>query len=150
MADKKEGVNHPADGPEEAAIRKIDAKLEEAVNGRDLVTLGKMFADDYTYTHSSGLHQTKVQHLKTVDGYTDFTMRDIMADDIEVHGEIAVVQGHTKLAKTGDAHPHCRRWIRVYRRKDGGWQAVSTRVVPADDMQDVPTSVAQTKVPAAH
>ncbi len=130
----KEGVLQSTEGPEEAGLRTLDAKLEEAVFGRDLATLGTMLADDFTYTHSSGLHQTKSEYLQRVTGYTNFTMLDILADDIEVHGDIAVVQGHTLLAKTGDAHPHGRRWVRVYRRKDGGWQAVSTRVVPADDL----------------
>lgn len=112
------------------AIEAVNKKIEEAVVSKDLASLDALYADDFVFTHGTGLVQTKCQWLDSLrSNETRFLSRQLDSTSIELHAEIAIVTGRLLVCRqleTGEAR-YGFQYVRVYSMKTGLWQLISHR-----------------------
>jgi ketosteroid isomerase-like protein len=134
-------------------IRELEAELNRAVVAGDVAAFDRLFADDFTHGSQSGRFRTKAEWMSGrqpgESAYVSFESTNVQ---VRVAGETAVVTGlSTPQWREGDRIASGRfRFLRVWARRDGGWQAIafqSTEVPVADqtptpedalDMDDPP------------
>ncbi len=119
-------------GPEQAAegeIRKLEAEFNEAIVKADLEAFDRLMADDFTHTNQSGKFRTKAEwlanHKPGRSAYDAFEVDDL---DVRVYGDAAVVTARsTPKGRTSTGEPITGqfRFLRVWARRDGRWQAVA-------------------------
>jgi ketosteroid isomerase-like protein len=116
----------------------VDAERCRALLAKDVATLERITADDYTHVETNGGIRSKAQFLSLM-GNPDlvFTSWVIEENHVRVYGATAVVTGryhNTVRTAAGEQPPKHARHIRVYRRSaDGSWQNVAhqaTRLEP--------------------
>ena len=115
-------------------------KASQAVNDASLIkkdraTMERLYADDYTYTHSNGTVANKAQDI-AASLSSDQAWTAHRSDDLKVrmYHDVAVVTGISTL--TGSAKGYAsgpRRFTEVWVRRSGRWQLVSgqSTLVPA-------------------
>ncbi len=128
--------NNPAD--EKALMSTLEA-MAKATIAKDVATLGKLYGDDLTYSHSSALTETKTEVLKAVQGPSQAEFMKFSETTIRVYGDVALVKGvcdfrNGQPGKMLDNHLNIL-WVLV-RRPAGpfGWQIVArqtTRIGPS-------------------
>jgi uncharacterized protein (TIGR02246 family) len=124
----------PASTSAEQAVRAADAARIQATVSNDLEALEKLLGDDLTYTHSSGVLESKAQVLgKLRSGATRY--HTIVPSDVQVriYGDTAVMTGRAAVNVTVDGKTQdlLLQFTSVYVQRDGAWQFVawqSTRV----------------------
>lgn len=113
-----------------ATIEAVNKKIEEALVSKDLATLSALYADDFVFTHGSGLVQTKSQWLDALrSNETRYLSRQLDSTSIELHAEIAVVTGRLLVCRQSEAGEarYGLQYVRVYSMKTGLWQMISHR-----------------------
>lgn len=113
-------------------LRMLDASIDELATSGDFEKLAGCLADDFRYNHSTGLSQSKdewLEGLKPLVGRRDRIAGSIQ---VEMHGDLAVVYGDLDVVWKDGRHAF-DRYVRVYRKTNGDWRAVSQRTVPAHD-----------------
>ncbi len=123
-----------ADSDDERDIMQCDDRRFKAMVRGDRATLRMALADDLTYTHSSGRHETKAQFLASLAmGQLSYKSIIPEARSVHVYGGAGIVTGTARMeiaARGQDAHFRIR-YIAVYVRAQDRWQLVawqSTRV----------------------
>ena len=129
-------VNNPAD---EKAVMATLETMAKATIAKDVATLGKIYGDDVTYAHSSGLTETKAEVLKGIQGPSQAEFMKFSDTTIRIYGDVALAKGITDFrnGQPGtllDNHLNIL-WVMV-RRPLGphGWQIVArqtTRIGPS-------------------
>jgi hypothetical protein len=108
----------------------VNRAIEEAVLSKDIARLEGLYADDFMFTHGTGLVQTKDQWLDSVRGSeTRFLQRQLENTMVELHPEIGIVTGRLlvhRQTETGEVR-YGLQYVRVYSLKTGVWQLVSHR-----------------------
>jgi ketosteroid isomerase-like protein len=116
----------------EAQLRELDAKIDELASTGAFDALGALLAADFRYNHSTGLSQSRSEWLDGLKPLAGRRDRIASSIDIELHGDVAVAMGDLDIVWQDGRHNY-DRYVRVYRRTDGQWLAVSQRTVPARD-----------------
>jgi len=117
-------------GPEEAAVLAAQKERLQAMVRSDLDALGRLLPDDLTYTHASGVADTKASLLASIAaGKLKYKSFDPGQPRVRVYGNTAVLTGtatvQVESATIGPA-PFQILFTDVYVRKpDGRWQAVA-------------------------
>jgi uncharacterized protein (TIGR02246 family) len=128
------GQGAPADTAAEQAVRAVDAARIQATVSNDMQALDNLLGDDLTYTHSSGVMESKAQVLDKlrsgVTRYHTITPSDVQ---VRVYGDTAVMTGRAAINVTVDGKTSdlLLRFTSVYAHRDGKWQFVawqSTRI----------------------
>jgi ketosteroid isomerase-like protein len=128
-----------AKSPETKAVMATLESMAKATIEKDVATLGRIYGDDVTYEHSSGLTETKEQVLKNIQGTSKAEFMKFTQTDIRVYGDVALAKGIVDFrnGQPGamlDNHLDIL-WVMV-RRPAGphGWQIVArqtTRIGPS-------------------
>ena len=117
----------PSENPE-PAIRKLVTERDQAIQGADVATIDRIYADDYISTSSSGLMRTKAQVIEDFKSGA-LKIESISSDDVNVrqHGDTVIVTGRmTSKGKDRDREVSGEnRFTQVYVRKNGRWQLVA-------------------------
>jgi len=111
-----------------AAIETVNRRIEEAVVSKDLASLEALYADDFMFTHGTGLVQTKRQWLDSLrTNETRFLSRQLDSTSIELHTDIAIVTGRLLVCRQSEAGDmrYGLSYVRVYAMKTGLWQLIS-------------------------
>lgn len=113
-------------GPEPAAAVAAahDARIAATISA-DLSALGAMMTDDLTYTHSSGVTETKAEFLEALhSGKYVYRKIDAGQRRIRVHGEAAVVSGpcHLVIEPGGKRSELDLYFSELYVRQGGVWK----------------------------
>jgi ketosteroid isomerase-like protein len=99
-----------------------------AAEKNDLEALGKLLADDLTYTHSTGVLETKAVFLDSLkSGKLQFKKIEPADLQVRVYGTTAVINGTAKLSVVSDGQPkevHAR-FTDVWVSHGGRWQMVA-------------------------
>lgn len=129
-------ANDPAD---EKAVMATLETMAKATIAKDVATLGRIYGDDVTYSHSSGLTETKAEVLRNIQGPNQAEFMKFSDTTIRVYGNVALAKGVTDFrnGRPGnmlDNHLNIL-WVMV-RRPQGphGWQIVArqtTRIGPS-------------------
>jgi ketosteroid isomerase-like protein len=121
---------------EASAVANIERELVAAIAQKDLATYDRIVADDYVVFDSSGKQLTKAEIVTSyrsgTRGYTGLEIYDVFA---RVFGDTAVVTAKTKGFRHEDGKdvPNRVRYIRVFSRRGGRWQAVTQMSAPIEN-----------------
>ncbi len=108
----------------------LNAEVDAAVVARDLERLKKIYADDFVFTHGTGLVEGIEGWLRTVsDTSLHYLERAQDSTHVEVHKGVALASGRMliKRAQKGDTARYGIWYVRVYQQKQAGWQMISHR-----------------------
>lgn len=107
--------------------------LAASVVALDFATLDSLYADDFVFSHSTGVVETKADWLKFLKDNPDFyTSRVVDSIKVELHDNVAVTSGRLHI-KTSAENPERQEflvwYIRVYEHRDERWQLLSHRSI---------------------
>lgn len=110
-----------------------EESLAASVVALDFAALGNLYADDFVFSHSTGVVETKADWLKFLkDNPTFYTSRVVDSIKVEPHGNVAVTSGRLHI-KTSSENPERKEfliwYIRVYEHRDDRWQLLSHRSI---------------------
>jgi hypothetical protein len=119
----------------ERELMALDQAYNDAQVKKDRATLERLWADDYSYTHSNGSVMNKAQDIAdTMSG--DMTWTAAKLDDLKVkrYGDVGVVTG--QLTMQGSAKEYAsgpRRFTDIFVLRNERWQLVGgqTTLIPA-------------------
>jgi hypothetical protein len=109
----------------------------EALLDPDLATLDRLFAEQLSYAHSSGVRDTKSEYLGKIEsGYYDYRRIDHPVERVEVVGGAVVVIGRMTADLTVQGVPKTidNLALAVWTSAAGEWQLLayaSTPLLPA-------------------
>lgn len=117
---------------EKSLLQTLNQRIDEAVVKKDLPALENWYADDFVFTHGTGLVEGKSSWLKTVgDTAVHFIARVHDSITVEMHGKTAIVYGKLSVqrgAKSGIS-AYELWYVRVFVCRKKHWQLVSHRTV---------------------
>jgi len=123
-----------ADSDDERDIMQCDDRRFKAMVRGDLTALRLALADSLTYTHSSGVHDTKAQFLDALTlGQLSYKSIIPEARSVRVYGGAGIVTGTAgmEIIARGQDTRFRIRYLAVYVKAQDPWQLVawqSTRV----------------------
>jgi len=112
----------------EQEIRQRETRRFEALVRGDFGTLDEIFSDDLTYTHASGVYESKAQIMANLKSgqvkYESLTPEDVL---VRVYGTTGVVTGvaRVKVQVKGEHLSLQLRFTNVYVKKGDRWQMVA-------------------------
>jgi ketosteroid isomerase-like protein len=109
-------------------IRLLESRRYRAMCEADAATLGELLADSLVYTHSYGGADTKASYLDGIRS-KKWVYRNIERpiEDIQVHGDCAVVTGQIRIELLSDGKPKTlnSRFTNVWVKVTKGWQMIA-------------------------
>ena len=114
-------------------IRLLESRRYRAMCEADAETLEELLADSLVYTHSYGGADSKASYL---DGIRSkkwiYQQVERPIEDIQVHGECAVVTGQVRIQLLSSGQPKKlnSRFTNVWVKGAKGWQMVAWQSTP--------------------
>lgn len=110
----------------EQAVRQVEDRRISATIANDFATLDAVLADDLTYTHSSGVVDTKASYVESLrSGKTKYESIDRLPSLVRVYGNTALITGSAIVGLRGLAAPLSLRYTLAYVMRDGQWRMVA-------------------------
>jgi len=113
-------------------VDELNRKVDRAVVQKDIAVLQEIYADDFVFTHGTGLVDSKASWIKNIqNSLTKFLSREHDSTQVEMHGSIAIVTGRllvSRESKEGSAK-YGLRYVRVFALRKRKWQMISHRTV---------------------
>jgi ketosteroid isomerase-like protein len=112
----------------EQEIRQHETRRVEALVRGDFGTLDEILSNDLTYTHASGVYESKAQIMANLKSgqvkYESLTPEDVL---VRVYGTTGVVTGvaRVKVQVKGEHLSLQLRFTNVYVKKGDRWQMVA-------------------------
>ena len=122
----------------EADLAGLDVSIDELASKGEFEALSALLADDFYYSHSTGLVQDKQTWLDSLVPLVGRRDRVASVVGVEMHDDVAVVKGDVDIVWR-EAPTKYNRYVRVYRRIDGAWRAISQVTTPAVDREPAKT-----------
>jgi ketosteroid isomerase-like protein len=114
---------------DEAEVLKLDEAWNEAYRQHDRSPLAMILADDFNGATALGEPITKAALMVNPPGRA---LSVIFSDrEVRVFGNAAITRGRLRLELQGRSVD--QRFLRVFAKRDGGWQAVSVAVTPVPE-----------------
>jgi ketosteroid isomerase-like protein len=117
-----------ADSDDERDIMQCDDRRFKAMVRGDLTALRLALADSLTYTHSSGVHDTKAQFLDALTlGQLSYKSIIPEARSVRVYGGAGIVTGTAgmEIIARGQDTRFRIRYLAVYVKAQDRWQLVA-------------------------
>lgn len=119
-------------GTAQDLVRALDEQIDALASAGELERLVELLAADFVYTHSTGQTQGRGEWLESLRPLAGRRQRLAHDAAVELHGDVAVTKGDLDIV-WNDGRVALDRYVRVFRRQDGRWQAVSQRTFAAPD-----------------
>jgi ketosteroid isomerase-like protein len=114
---------------DEAQILRLDNEWNEAYRRRDRSPLAHILADDFTGLTALGEPITKA--LLMINPSADMVKSVTFSEQyVRVFGDTGVSRGRLQIELNDGRIAIDQRFMRVFARRDGSWQAVSVAVTP--------------------
>ena len=114
-------------------IRALEDRRYQAMIEGDLATLDALLGDSLVYTHSSSVVDGKASYLEALRA-KKFVYRKVErpVENIQVHGDTAVVTGEVRLDVLLEGNPRAlrSRFLNVWVKGPKGWQMVAWQSTP--------------------
>ena len=126
--------NEASDGIEKEKIMQLERDWGDALAKRDLVALDHILGDDHSVITKDGSVLTKAQELAKHGESTD-ELFDFEPMKVRVFGDTAVVTGgHREKSQYNgrDTSGHYR-WMDVFVKRNGRWQAVASELTRVEE-----------------
>jgi hypothetical protein len=114
--------------PADAVVKAAELARFEAATKNDLDALGKLLADDLTYSHSTGVLETKEVFLDSLkSGKLQFKKIEPADLQVRVYDKTAVINGTAKVSVVSEGKPKdiSLRYTDVWVNRAGKWQMVA-------------------------
>ena len=117
-----------ASSDDEARKRAVIATEQQRVDALvhdDFAALGRIFADDMTYSHSSGEIDTKTSYLKKLTtGALKYKSLEHSGLTVRLYGDTAILTGMTKVysVAAGVDNKPVLNFLTVYVWREGAWR----------------------------
>ena len=111
-------------------VDSINRLLDHSVVKKNAQVLEKHYANDFVFTHGTGLVDSKQSWVKNVlDTSVHFLSRTHDSVLVELHGDIAILNGTLTVRRQGksDVSVYALRYVRVYVLRKKVWQMISHR-----------------------
>jgi len=111
-------------------IDSINRVIDRAVVQKQIVLLQKLYADDFVFTHGTGLVDSKSSWLKNIkDTSVRFIYREHDSTLVELHNDVAIVTGTltVKRKRQAEVNAYALRYVRVFVNRKNQWQLISHR-----------------------
>ena len=114
---------------DEAQILRLHNEWNEAYRRRDRSPLAHILADDFTGLTASGGPITKalLRINPSADGVKSVTFSE---QYVQVFGSTGISRGRLQIGMEDGRIAIDQRFLRVFAKRDGVWQAVSVAVTP--------------------
>jgi ketosteroid isomerase-like protein len=114
---------------DEAQLLRLDNEWNEAYRRRDRSPLAHILADDFTGLTASGEPITKPLLMinPSTDGVKSVTFSE---QYVRVFGDTGISRGRLQIEMDDGRIAIDQRFLRVFAKRDGIWQAVSVAVTP--------------------
>jgi homoserine O-acetyltransferase/O-succinyltransferase len=127
-----------APGADAEGVEALERRLVAAIGARDLLAYDALVADDYVVIEAAGTVRTKADVVASYrSGERGY--RDLRIDEVKsrVFGDTAVVHARTfgRRILDGKEEVNRVRYVRVYARRGGRWQAVAQMAAPLPESQ---------------
>ena len=120
------GAGLRAQPTSEQAVRLVEDRRIKAMIDDDFATLEAVLADDLTYTHSSGVVDTKASYIETLrSGKTKYQTIERLPSVVRIYGDTAIITGTATVGLRGQAAPFTLRYTLAYVMRDGQWRMVA-------------------------
>jgi ketosteroid isomerase-like protein len=107
-----------------------NAQIDAGVVNKDIPALEKLYADDFVFTHGTGLVDSKASWLKNIQN-PEVTFKSRVQDSTkaEMHGDVAIVIGRLDIVREQkqQTFKYGIWYVRVFVRRDNRWQCISHR-----------------------
>jgi hypothetical protein len=117
----------------EQAVLDAEDRRYQAMIDADLETMDRLFADEVSYAHSSGIRDTKSEYFEKVrSGYYDYHSIDHPVERVEVLGDTAIVVGRmiADLSVEGTRKTIDNLALAVWARDGGEWRLLAYAPTP--------------------
>ena len=114
----------------ESEVISANAQIDEGVVKKDIKKLEKLYADDFVFTHGTGLVDSKSSWLKNIQSPDiRYVSRKQDSTKVEMHGEVAIVIGRLDIVREQkqEVFKYGIWYVRVFARRSGNWQLISHR-----------------------
>lgn len=111
-------------------VDSINREVDRAVVQKNIPYMQTHFADDFKFTHGTGLIDNKESWIgKTQMPGVQYISREHDSTNVELHGDIAIVTGTLKvvLPPGANRYGYMIRYERVYWLNKKIWQMISHR-----------------------
>lgn len=116
-----------------AAIRELEDRRYKAMCERDTKALDELLADSMVYTHSTAGVDSKASYVAGVRaGKWNYRRIERPVEDIQLHGDCAVITGHVRIDIVIDGTPKVlnSRYTNVWVKGKKGWQMTAWQSTP--------------------
>lgn len=109
----------------EQEVKQADREFTQAMLDGDLSKLGHLLAPEFTHTNTGGKFMSRSEFLRELTRFESLNTNDV---SVNAYGEVAVVTGRMLAVwREGGDNIRRLRYIRVYVKKQGEWQAVASQ-----------------------
>jgi hypothetical protein len=113
----------------EASLVAADSARYRAMVNKDIKALGLLLADELVYIHSTGVRQSKSEHMHDIEreGGAVYRRLDTKEQVPSIYGNTGLIQGVVVFNTGGPGHESAftLRYTSVYVRRQNRWQLVS-------------------------
>jgi ketosteroid isomerase-like protein len=113
-------------------VERLERELVAAIRTGDLAVYDRIVADDYVVVGASGDRTKREVMASYRSGERSYPGLEIADVGVHMYGDTAVVAAKTlgNRKEGGKEEPNRVRYVRVYARRGGRWQAVAQMAVP--------------------
>ncbi len=120
---------------ESGAVLEAERRRQAALVAVDLAELDRLFADDLTHVHSTGMVHDKGQLMRHIDQKRAFISVTRGPLNVRIHGDVAVMTGpitNRMRSKDGSGEIVLEGFVtQVLRRSEEGWKFINFQLTPA-------------------
>ena len=113
---------------DKADVESAAKDLAQAQMKKDKATLEKLLSDDIVYSHSSGMRETKAEHIKAVmNPKNRYTNIDYKETSVRVYGNTAVLitKATFSVDNDGKKADNVLSMMQTWVKRPSGWQLVA-------------------------
>jgi ketosteroid isomerase-like protein len=122
-------AQEPASSPASPELLQLEKTRVNALVHDDIPALEKLFADDLTYVHSSGVLESKAEFLGRLrSGERKYLSKEHEPGvALRSYGDTTILTGSTKVAVTfrGQSQNLHLRFTETWHKRAGQWQVVA-------------------------
>lgn len=125
-------VSAAASTPEDS-VRAVEMSRAQALLHADTAALSRLVADEFIEISRLGQIRTKADNIRDI-GSGDLRLLSVRYDSlvVRIYGDVAVLRGIADNTGTFRGFPFSGkiRYLRIFARRDGRWQAVAMQQTP--------------------
>lgn len=132
LAAQQSGSGKSMTAATDKALENRFREYAEALTKRDMATLDRVWAAEYTFINPQGELVTKAQRMQNLkSGATEFKSINPQQEKLQVQGDLAIDIGRVTLQGTkysGQESSGEYRYMNVWMKRQGQWQMLANQI----------------------